>query len=100
MGKMLRQVQKLQEDMGKLQEELKERTVEATSGGGMVRAVVTGSQELKSLEISREAIEAEDVELLQDMVVAAVNEALRKAQEMVSQEMKKLTGGLNIPGLM
>ncbi|MGO0121629.1 YbaB/EbfC family nucleoid-associated protein [Desulfothermobacter acidiphilus] len=97
---MMRQMQKLQADLAKLQEELGNRTTEATAGGGMVRAVVNGKQELVALEIKPEALDPEEAELLQDMVLAAVNEALRQAREMVAQEMGRLTGGLGIPGLV
>lgn len=99
MAKMMKQVQKMQADMAKMQEELADKTVEATSGGGMVKVVANGKQEVISIEIKPEAVDPEDVEMLQDMVVAAVNEALRTAQEMVAGEMKKITGGVNIPGL-
>lgn len=99
MGKMMKQVQKMQADMAKLQEELVNRTVEASSGGGMVKAVVTGKQEVKSIEINPEAVDPEDLEMLQDMILAAINEALRKSQEMVAAEMNKITGGVSIPGL-
>lgn len=99
MAKMMKQVQKMQSDMLKLQEELAHRTVESTAGGGVVKAVVNGRQEVVSLEIKPEAVDPEDVEMLQDMVLAAVNDALKKAQEMVSSEMGKLTGGMNLPGL-
>jgi DNA-binding YbaB/EbfC family protein len=99
MQKMMKQVQKMQADMAKMQEELGEKTVEASSGGGMVKVVVSGKQEVKEIAISPEAIDPEDVEMLQDMILAAVNEGLRKSQEMVSSEMAKVTGGLKIPGL-
>ncbi|GAV24108.1 nucleoid-associated protein, YbaB/EbfC family [Carboxydothermus islandicus] len=101
MQKMLKQVQKMQQDMAKLQEELNEKTVEATSGGGMVKAVVNGKQELVSLTINPQAVDPEDVEMLVDMITAAVNEALRKSKDMVAEEMNKITGGLNLnlPGL-
>lgn len=99
MGKMMKQVQKMQADMAKLQEELAERTVEASVGGGTVTVVVNGKQEIVSIKINPEAVDPEDVEMLQDIVLAAVNEALRKSQEMVSSEMGKITGGMNIPGL-
>lgn len=101
MGKMMKQVQKMQADMAKMQEELKSKTVEASSGGGMVTVVANGKQEVMSIKINPEAVDPEDVEMLQDMVLAAVNEALRQSQEMVSKEMGKITGGmnLNIPGL-
>lgn len=99
MNKMMKQVQKMQQDMMKLQEELKTRTVESTAGGGMVKVIANGNNEVLSIEIKPEAVDPEDVEMLQDLVLAAVNESLKKAQDMVSQEMGKLTGGMNIPGL-
>ena len=100
MGKMLKQAQKLQSNMAKLQEEMAEKTVEVTAGGGMVKVVANGKHQILSIQIEREVVDAEDVEMLQDLIIAAVNEALEKSQEMVSVEMNKLTGGLNIPGLM
>lgn len=100
MNKMMKQVQKMQQDMMKLQEELAERRVESTAGGGVVKVIANGKNEVISIEIKPEAVDPEDVEMLQDLITAAVNEALRKAQEMVSQEMGKLTGGLKIPGLL
>ncbi len=100
MGKMLKQAQKLQSNMAKLQEEMAEKTVEATAGGGMVKAVANGKHQILSIQIEKEVVDPEDVEMLQDLIIAAVNEALEKSQEMVSAEMNKLTGGLNIPGLM
>jgi len=99
MAKMMKQVQKMQSDMLKLQEELGERTVESTAGGGVVKVVANGRQEVVSLEIKPEAVDPEDVEMLQDLVLTAVNDALKKAQEMMSSEMGKLTGGMNLPGL-
>ncbi|MEG6513324.1 YbaB/EbfC family nucleoid-associated protein [Desulforamulus ruminis] len=99
MNKMMKQVQKMQQDMAKMQEELSSRTVESTSGGGAVKVVANGKQEIVSIAIKPEAVDPEDVEMLQDLILAAVNESLRKSQEMVSKEMSKLTGGLNIPGL-
>lgn len=90
----------MQQDMMKLQEELAERKVESTAGGGVVKVIANGKNEVISIEIKPEAVDPEDVEMLQDLITAAVNEALRKAQEMVSQEMGKLTGGLKIPGLL
>ena len=98
-NKMMKQVQKLQAEMAKLQEELGERTTEATAGGGAVRVVANGRQEVVALVIKPEAVDPEDVEMLQDLVVAAVNEALRQSREMVAREMGRLTGGLGIPGL-
>ena len=100
MGNMMKQAQKLQAKMMKMQEELGSKTVEASSGGGMVRAVANGKQQVVSIEIEKEVVDPEDVEMLQDLVLAAVNDALSKSQEMVSAEMSKLTGGMNIPGLM
>ena len=99
MAKMMKQVQKMQANMAKMQEELGNRTVESTSGGGVVRVVANGRQEIVSLEIKPEAVDPEDVEMLQDLVLTAVNEALKQAQDMMAKEMGKLTGGLNIPGL-
>lgn len=99
MGKMMKQLQKMQEDMQKMQEELQERTVEATAGGGAVRAVVSGGLEVRSVKIDPEAVDPEEVEMLEDLVTAAVGEAVRKAQEMSQEEMSRITGGLNLPQL-
>lgn len=99
MNKMMKQVQKMQAQMLKLQEELGNRTVETTTGGGVVRVVASGRQEIVSIEIKPEAVDPDDVEMLQDLVLTAVNDALNKSREMVSSEMSKLTGGLNLPGL-
>jgi len=99
MQKMMKQVQKMQADMARLQEELGNRTVEATAGGGVVKAVMNGKQELIELNIAPEILNPDEAEMLQDLIVAAFNEALRKSQEMVSQEMNKITGGLKMPGL-
>lgn len=99
MNKMMKQVQKMQQEMVKLQDELGERRVESTAGGGVVKVVANGKNEIISIEIKPEVVDPEDVEMLQDLVTAAVNEALRQAQDMVSQEMGKLTGGLKIPGM-
>ena len=93
---MIKQAQKMQQDMMKMQAELEEKEYEATSGGGMVKAVVSGKKELIRLEIDPEAVDPEDVEMLQDMVVAAVNEAMRAAQNAANAGMSKLTGGLNL----
>ncbi|MEW6541689.1 MAG: YbaB/EbfC family nucleoid-associated protein [Bacillota bacterium] len=98
-NKMMKQVQEIQAKMVRLQEELGERTVEAAVGGGAVKVVVNGRQEVLSIEILPEAIDPEDVEMLQDLVLTAVNEALRQSREMVAGEMGKLTGGLKIPGM-
>ena len=96
---MIKQAQKMQQDMLKMQEEMEAKEYEATSGGGMVTARVNGKHELVSLTINPEAVDPDDVEMLQDMVVAAVNEAMRKAEAEASQSMAKLTGGLNLGGL-
>ena len=96
---MIKQAQKMQQDMVKMQEELESKEYDATAGGGMVKAVVNGKHELLSLSIHPEAVDPEDVEMLQDMVVAAVNEAMRKAEAEAAQNMSKLTGGLNLGGL-
>jgi len=100
MGNMMKNAQKLQARMLKLQEELGEKTVETSSGGGMIKVVANGRQQIVSIEIEKEVVDPEDVEMLQDLVLAAVNDALEKSQEMVAAEMGKLTGGMNIPGLM
>ena len=97
--KMMKQAQQLQQRMMKLQEELESATVEATSGGGVVKVVVSGKMNIESLTIDPEAVSPDDVEMLQDLVLAAVNEGLDKAQEMASTKMGALTGGMNIPGL-
>lgn len=100
MGNMMKQAQKLQSKMLKLQEELAEKTVETASGGGMVKVVANGKQQIVSIQIEEEVIDPDDVEMLQDLILAAINDALAKSQEMVSGEMSKLTGGINIPGMM
>jgi len=99
MGNMMKQAQKLQAKMMRMQEELADKTVETTAGGGMVTVVANGKQQVVSIQIEKEVVDPDDVEMLQDLVLAAVNDALTKAQEMASAEMSKLTGGLNIPGL-
>ncbi|MBF0201439.1 MAG: YbaB/EbfC family nucleoid-associated protein [Desulfamplus sp.] len=99
MGNMMKQAQKLQKKMLKMQEELSSKTVEATAGGGMVKVVANGSQKIVSITLEEEIVDPEDIEMLQDLILAATNDALNKSQEMVSSEMGKLTGGLNIPGL-
>ena len=99
-GEMMKQAKRLQEKMGSLQKELESKTVETTAGGGMVAVVVNGKFEIQSLKIDREVVNPDDLDMLQDLIVAAVNEGIRKAQEMASTEMAKLTGGLKIPGLM
>jgi DNA-binding YbaB/EbfC family protein len=97
---LMRQAQKMQKEMAKVQEELQERTVEASAGGGAISVVVSGKKEILEINIKPEVVDPEDVEMLQDLIMAAVNEALRKADEMVNSEMSKFTGGLGgFPGL-
>ncbi len=99
MMSMMKQAQKLQAKMVEMQAELGNRTVTAQAGGGMVEAVVNGRQELVSLRIDPDVVVPDDVEMLQDLITAAVNEALNRSREMMAQEMSKLTGGMQIPGL-
>ena len=96
---MMRQAQKMQQDMLRMQEEMENKTYSATAGGGMVTAVVSGKNEVVSIEINPEAVDPDDVEMLQDMVIAAVNEALRAAEADKAANMSRLTGGLNLGGL-
>lgn len=100
MKQMMRQAQKMQKELNKAQEEIATMTFEATAGGGMVKAVASGDMNITSLTIDPDAVDPEDVEMLQDMVVAAVNEALRGVSEMSNQRMSAVTGGMSIPGLM
>ena len=93
---MIKQAQKMQQDMMRMQQELQEKEYDAAAGGGVVKAVVNGKHELKDLVIDPEAVDPEDVEMLQDMIVAAVNEAMRAADNDASSTMQKLTGGLNL----
>ncbi|MBU4289383.1 MAG: YbaB/EbfC family nucleoid-associated protein [Proteobacteria bacterium] len=99
MGNMMKQAQKLQAKMLKLQEELADKTVETTAGGGMIKVVANCRQQILSIQIEKEVVDPDDVEMLQDLILAAVNDALVKSQEMVSGEMSKLAGGLKIPGM-
>jgi DNA-binding YbaB/EbfC family protein len=99
MNAIMRQAQEMQQKMSQVQEELAKKTVDATVGGGMVTATVSGKSELLAIKIEKEVINPEDRAMLEDLVVSAVNEALRKAQDMSQSEMRKLTGGMNIPGL-
>jgi nucleoid-associated protein EbfC len=99
MQQLLKQAQKMQQDMAAAQEALKEETVEASAGGGMVKVVVTGDLDIKSITIDPQAVDPEDVELLQDMVLAAVNEGLRSAQELAASKMGGIAGGLGGLGL-
>jgi DNA-binding YbaB/EbfC family protein len=98
-GNIVKQAQMMQQKMARLQQELEGRQVEASAGGGMVTAVVNGKQKLLSLRIEKSVVDPEDVEMLQDLIVAAVNEAVKKSQDLAQEEMGKITGGMNIPGL-
>ena len=100
MGAMMKQAQKMQAELARAQEEIKDMTFEATAGGGMVKVVANGDMTVDSIVIDPEAVDPDDVEMLQDMVAAAVNEALRGVSEISSQRLNAATGGLNIPGLM
>ena len=98
-GNMMKEAQRLQQQMAALQEEVGQRKVDATAGGGMVTVEANGKQELLSIKIDPEVINRDDAQMLEDLVLAACNEALRKSRELVQQELGKLTGGLKIPGL-
>lgn len=99
MGDLMRQAKKMQQEMAKIQEETKKKTVEASAGGGMVSVTANGGMEIVSIKIEREVVNPDDIEMLEDLIIAAANEALRRAQQMVSEEMSKVTGGLNLPGV-
>ena len=99
MQKMMKQMQKMQKDMQKAQEELVEKTVEGTAGGGMVTVLVNGNKEVLEVKIKEEVVDPEDIEMLQDLVLAATNDALKKMDEITNSTMGKFTQGLNIPGL-
>lgn len=99
MGGLFRQAQKMQKDMERIKAELAERVVEGTAGGDMVKAHVNGASEVVGIKINPEAIDPDDVEMLEDLVTAAVNAGLKKSKEMVDKEMGKVTGGLNLPGM-
>ncbi|MCL0030262.1 YbaB/EbfC family nucleoid-associated protein [Thermodesulfovibrionales bacterium] len=98
-GDIMREAQKLQTEMQKTQEEAKTKTVKASAGGGMVVVVANGGGELVSIKIEKDVVNPDDIEMLEDLILAAVNEALRRAQQMVSEEMARLTAGLQIPGI-
>ena len=98
-GNIMKEAQKLQQQMERMQEEVAQKKVEATAGGGMVTVTANGKQELLSIKLDPEVINKDDAQMLEDLVLAACNEALRKSRELVQQEMGKLTGGLKIPGL-
>ncbi len=99
MGNMMKQVQKMQKQMTDMQEDLNEKEFEASAGGGAITVKANGKKEVVSITIDKDVVDPDDVEMLQDLVLAATNEALRGAEEMVSKEMGKITGGMNIPGL-
>lgn len=98
-GNIMKQAQQMQAKIARVQQELETREVEATAGGGMVTALVNGKQQVLDLKIEKDVVDPEDVEMLQDLVLAAVNEAIKKSQDMIQQEMSKVTGGMNIPGM-
>lgn len=100
MGNLMKQAQKMQQEMAKVQEELADETVEASAGGGTVTVTVTGALEVRAVKINPEAVDPGDVEMLEDLVAAATNEALKAAQDLAASKMSRVTGGMNIPGLM
>lgn len=99
MGNMMKQMQKLQKQMAQAQEELKSKTVEATAGGGMVKVIATGEKKILEIVIKEEVVDPEDVEMLQDLILAATNEALKMADDLINQDMGKFTKGMNLPGM-
>jgi nucleoid-associated protein EbfC len=100
MGNLLKQAQEMQARMAKIQEELGQKTVQGSAGGGMVQVTINGQFNLTALQIEPSVIKADEKEMLEDLILAAVNDGMRKAREMASAEMAKLTGGFKIPGLM
>lgn len=98
MNNLVKQAQKMQKQMEKMQEELGDKTIETTAGGGAIKVVINGKKEIKEIKINPEVVDSDDVEMLEDLIVSAVNEAIRQAEEMTSTEMNKITGGLNMPG--
>lgn len=99
-GGIVKQAQAMQQKMAKMQEEMEQVRIEASVGGGVVSAIVTGRQKLVSLKIDKSVVDPEDIDMLQDLVITAVNEAIKKSQDLQQQEMGKVTGGFNLPGLM
>ena len=99
MGNMMKQFQKMQKDVEKVQEQLGDMTVEATSGGGAVKVIVTGNKEIRDIELKPEIVDPDDIEMLKDLIIAAVNEGIRKAEDMSNNEMAKVTGAGGIPGM-
>jgi len=98
MNNLVKQAQKMQKQMEKMQSELEEKTIETTAGGGAVKVVITGKKEIKQIKINPEVVDPDDVEMLEDLVLSAINEAIRQAEAMVSSEMSKITGGISMPG--
>lgn len=100
MGNMMKQIQKMQKQMVETQEKVNQMTVEASAGGGVVKVVVTGKKEVRSITLAPEAVDPDDIEMLQDLILTAINEAIQKAEKMAEEEMKKVAGGMpKIPGL-
>lgn len=99
MGNMMKQVQKMQKQMEKAQEELKDKTVQGTAGGGMVTITANGQKQILDIQIKPEAVDPDDIDMLQDLVLAAMNDTLKQVDELVSKDMGKFTGGMNIPGM-
>ncbi|MCK4503077.1 MAG: YbaB/EbfC family nucleoid-associated protein [Desulfuromonadales bacterium] len=99
LGNIMKQAQQMQAKIARIQQELETKELEVTAGGGMVTARVNGKQQLLDLKIEKDVVDPEDVEMLQDLVMAAVNEAIKQSQDMIQQEMNKVTGGMNIPGM-
>lgn len=99
MGNMMKQVQKMQKQMEKAQEELKDKTVQGTAGGGMVTITANGQKQILDIVIKPEAVDPDDIDMLQDLVLAAMNDTLKQVDELVSKDMGKFTGGMNIPGM-
>ena len=98
-GNIMKQAKVMQEKIGKIQEEMANKTVEASAGGGMITAVINGRQEMVSIKIDPEVVTPDDIEMLEDLILAAVNEGIKRSQELMAEEMSKITGGMNIPGL-
>ena len=99
LGNIMKQAQQMQAKIARVQQELEDKEVEASAGGGMVTARANGKQQLLELKIEKDVVDPEDIEMLQDLVLAAANEAIKKSQEMIQEEMSKVTGGMNIPGM-
>lgn len=99
LGSLLRQAQKMQREMKRVQDELRERIVEGTSGGGAVKATVNGNKDLVAIKIQKDAVDINDIGMLEDLIIAAVGAAIKKADDLQKNEMQKITGGMNLPGL-